>query len=37
MSKIVIHTDGTRETFEINKLIAAITNLVNSVTTGEDA
>lgn len=37
MSKIVIHTDGTRENFEINKLIAAITNLVNSVTTGEDA
>ena len=37
MSKIVIHTDGTREPFEINKLIAAITNLVNSVTTGEDA
>lgn len=37
MSKIVIHTDGTREPFEINKLIAAITNLVNSVTTGEEA
>lgn len=37
MSHIVIHTDGTREPFEMTKLIGAITNLVNSVTSGEEA
>jgi len=37
MSHTVIHVDGTREPFEIAKLIGAITSLVNSLTTGEEA